>query len=344
LHDINSIKLVVERINTMKHQQQLKYSFIFMVILIIAGLLLIACGGVQAQDKPFTIGILSEVPIFDPTVIEGFKAGMAELGYVEGENVTYLYTGATGADPQAMDSERENILAQKVDVLLVISPGHLTRAMPTVTDIPIVFAAIMRPVELGFVESISHPGGNITGVQVPDIDPKALEWLLKVSPEIKKVYVPYNPADEVSLMFWNRLDKVPSQLNIELVPGEVHSVEEAVTTIESLPADIDAIYRLPSPTLEQGNNELSQATIKRGLPVATGVPLDGAVVLILMPDLVKTGEQAARLVHQIRQGTKPADLPVETSDLYLTLNLKTAEAIDLDIPDEILRQADKIIR
>jgi putative ABC transport system substrate-binding protein len=128
------------------------------------------------------------------------------------------------------------------------------------------------------------------------------------------------------------------------VLDEVHSVEEAVAAIESLPEDVDAIFRIPSPTLDPKNNELSQTAIKRGLPMGTGLPLGESVLLTLATNLFEMGKQAARLADQICQGTKPADLPVETGEIFMTINLKTAETIELDISNEILLQADTIIR
>ena len=133
-------------------------------------------------------------------------------------------------------------------------------------------------------------------------------------------------------------------MGIEIVPGDVHSVEEAVAAIESLPEDINAIYRIPSPTLDSRNNELSQAAIKRGLPMGSGLPLDEAVLLTLSTNLFDVGKQTARMADQVFLGTKPGDLPVESGEQTLVINLKTADAIGLHIPDSILQQADTVIR
>jgi putative ABC transport system substrate-binding protein len=156
--------------------------------------------------------------------------------------------------------------------------------------------------------------------------------------------VPYNPDEEVLIAVLGDLDEASSQLGVELLLGEVRSVEEAVAAIESLPEDVDAIFRIPSGTLDSRNDELSQAAIERGIPMGASLPLDEAVLFTLAGDLFDTGRQTARLANQIRQGARPADLPVETAEFSLTINLKTAEAIGLDIPDEVLLQADTIIR
>jgi len=320
---------------------------IAMVILslMIASLLLTACKMPISATKPYTIGVVIEVQVLSPA-FDGFKAGMTELGYVEGENVTYIYNGVVGSGTQAVDTEIESLLAQDVDMFFVMGNLVAEQVKHAVegTNIPVVFAAITDPVGIGVVESISRPGGNVTGVQAGIEIPKALESLVAITPGADKVYIPYNPEDEISVMILAGLQQVAAQLGIELVPGEVHSVEEAVSAIENLPEDVDAIFRIPSPTLDPRNNELSQAAIKRGLPMGSGLPLDEAVLLTLAINLFEMGKQAARLAHQIFQGIKPADLPVETGELFMTINLKTAKAIGLEIPDNILQQADTIIR
>jgi putative ABC transport system substrate-binding protein len=334
-------KLVIEtEKNTMKHKPQLK----FVVLFVITGLLLNGCGGAP-KPQTRTIGIVIESPVVAPT-LEAFKANMAELGYVEGKDVTYIYNGPLGSDAKVIDGEIKNLLAQKVDLLLVVGLVPAQRAKQAVmgTDIPVVFAPAHAVVENGLVESMSHPGGNLTGIQAGNEIPKALEWLVKITPNAKKIYVPYNPADGVSVGFLPIVEKIASQLKVELVPDEVSSTEEAVAAIESLPADIDAIFRIPSPTLDPRNAELSQAAIRRGLPISGFVTLDEETLLTLTIDSVEMGKQAARLTHQILQGIKPADLPVEMAEVFLTINLKTAQAIGLDIADDILLGADKVIR
>jgi len=289
--------------------------------------------------------MIAEVAIHAPA-IEGFKAGMADLGYVEGRDITYIYDGVTGSDPKVINAEIENLLAENIDMLFTVGNTTTFQAERAIegTDIPVVFGAYSGPVENGLVESIAHPGGNLTGVQVGAEIPKALEWLIRVTPDARKIYVPYNPNDEVSVLFLAELNEIASQLQIKLVFGEIHSVEETVVIIEKLPEDVDAIFRIPSPTLDPRNGELSQAAIKRGLPMAAGHPLDKTVLLTLASDMFGIGRQAARLAHQIRQGVKPGDLPIETSEVSLTINLKTADAIDLNIPESVLLQANTVIR
>lgn len=315
------------------------------VLIVIAafGVFFSACGG--NDQKHFTIGIAAEVVLHEP-VIDGFKKGMAAFHYVEGENITYIYDGATGPDAGAMDDEIKKLLAQKVDMLFATSNLAALRSKLAVngTDIPVVFGAVSNPVGEGIVDSLSHPGGNVTGIQVGLEVPKALEWLTRIVPDVRKVFLPYNPNDPVSVMFIDMIDATVPRLGIELVHGEVQSVEEAVTAIRKLPPDVQAIFMIPSPTLDPDSNKISQAAIDCRLPLVTGHPVDETVLLSLVSDFAKTGERAARLANQILQGMKPADLPVETNEVSLIINIKTASSIGLEIPDRFLHQATSVIR
>lgn len=117
-----------------------------------------------------------------------------------------------------------------------------------------------------------------------------------------------------------------------------------IAVIENLPEDIDAIYRVPAPAIDCENSKLSEAAIKHRLPLLSSIPLDEGVLLTYATSFFKMGEQTARLAGQVLKGQKPADLPIETAEVTITVNLKTAERIGLTIPDIVLLQATDIIR
>jgi putative ABC transport system substrate-binding protein len=269
---------------------------------------------------------------------------MAESSYVEGENVTYNYNGPM-PDPQAGEREAESLVAQDVDLIFTIGTEATLQAKQAVegTDIPVVFAPVINPVEEGIVESISHPGGNVTGVQSGNTIPKALEWLLTLVPEATKVYVPYNPEDRVSATSIAPLPEAASNLGVELMLDEVSTAEEVVAAIETLPGDV-VLFMVATPSLGESNFEevATEQGIAIGSYMSNITELGGLVSHAT--EYFSMGKQAARLADQAIQGTAPADLPVETAEFFLTINLKTAKALGLDIPDEILRQADTVIR
>ena len=308
-------------------------------------LMLIDFGGCKAPDRIFTIGIVAEAPI-DVPLLQGFKQGMAEFGYIEDENIKYIYKNVLEHDEYNIDAGIKELLAQDIDILLTIESKVSLRAKELVksTDKPLLFSANPFPVESGLVESMSHPGGNITGVMIVDTASKTLETLTMIIPSVKKVYLPYNPNDRVSISILSKLGNTASQLGIEIDFHKIHSVEETVASIEGLPEDVGAIFMIPSPTLNPRSSELIQAGIKRGIPMGASLLLDEAVLVSLTNDFLDTGKKTARLAHQINQGVKPADLPIETADVYLIINLITAEKLGINIPDAVLAQAKTIIR
>jgi putative tryptophan/tyrosine transport system substrate-binding protein len=317
--------------------------------LIVAGvftcLLLFSSGFANGAPGMFTVGVVCEVKTLLP-VFEGFKAGVNKLGYVEGKDVKYLVS-ITGGNKKETAAEVKGLLTQKIDLLLTIGNQTAMTAKEVVkgTDIPVLATACMNPVESGLAESINHPGGSITGVMVPKIMPKALEWLKIIIPDLKKVYLPYNPDDEASETALIGVDQIASRLGITIVYGKIHSVEEVVRAIENLPKDIQAVLRVSSPTLAPQIDKMRMAAIKKGLPVGAISQLEKEEALVVFSsDLYETGNQASRLANQIHLGVKPSDIPFEVSEAYLTINLKTAKKLGLKIPDDILSQAKTIIR
>jgi putative ABC transport system substrate-binding protein len=128
------------------------------------------------------------------------------------------------------------------------------------------------------------------------------------------------------------------------VLDEVQSVKEAMPAIGSLPEDIDAIFVIPAPLLAADTERIPQPTIGISIPAGASYPVTPPVLVTVAPDLVKGGNPSAQLAPRIFQGGKPADLPVETADFLAALNLKTAPAIGLTVPDDLLGQVDMITR
>jgi putative tryptophan/tyrosine transport system substrate-binding protein len=317
------------------------------ICLMLTGLLLMTCGR-TIPVKTYTIGVVNYVPALDP-VFAGFKARMAALGYAEGKNVTYLYHGILEPDAQVIEREVKHLRDQKVDLFLTLGtrPALVAKKALAGTAIPVVFAPVIDPVGEGIVESISHPGGHMTGIQDGDTLPKALEWLHKVVPQATKVYVIYHPRDTVAHVSIKPLREIAPALGVELGLTEVQSPAEAITVIETLPNDV-AIFLVPTPSLEP-LSALSEVAVKRGIAVGGSnhsylSSMNAGAVVTYAGSFPAMGRQAARLADQILKGIKPGDLPVETAEYFLHINLQTATAMGLDIPDTILRQADRVIR
>jgi putative ABC transport system substrate-binding protein len=315
-----------------------------LVGVVLLGMMLTACG--DETNRTYTIGVVNPSPNQENT-IKGFKEGMTGLGYVEGENVTYIYNGPIGADK--LDAEAQTLVEAKVDLILSITTPATKAAQKatTETDIAVVFIPVTDPVGAGVVASLTKPGGNTTGVTSVTQEGKRLEWLLQVAPEIKQIYVVYNPEDSSPVLALNTVSETAAQLGVELLTREASTTEEAEAAFMNVPPEADAIFLLPgslvntraadvykiATELELPTSGPNIATVNVGALTAYGVDLAAAA-----------RQQAARLADQIFKGARPADLPVEIAEFYLVINMKTAQAIGLTIPDEVLRQADIIVR
>jgi putative ABC transport system substrate-binding protein len=270
----------------------------------------------------YTIGVVNYMSVLEP-VFEGFKSRMAELGYVEGQHIKYRYHGGLEADSEILTREARSLLNQQIDLFLTLGTLPTLAAKQVVgnTNIPVVFAPVINPVEEGIVESITHPGGNITGIQNGNMLPKSLEWLHKIVPQMRTIHVFYHAQDRVALTAVKAFQEIVTALGFDLVLSEVQSQQEAIATIQRLPKDA-AIFLAPVPRLEPLTT-LVEAAVAHGIAVAAQNPryIQGGVLAAYAPDPSSTGRQAARLVDQIFKGTRPTDLPVETAEYFLNINL-----------------------
>lgn len=315
------------------------------IIWLLAFFLLVVGGaGCKKQEKIFTVGIVNSPPQLE-TCVKGFKEGMAELGYVEEKNIRYVFNGSVETNQEVIDAEIRRLLSHDIDLLFTtgnettLSAKNLLKGK----DIPIIFGAVTMVKEQGIVSDLSHPGGNITGVQTTSSIPKAMEWLSIIIPRIKKAFLPYNPDDIISRVTLLQLAGYKPQGDIELILKETRSVEEILASLKKMPAT-DAIIRIPSPTFDDRSAEVTRAAVEMGIPVVSIYPLDESVLITFGSEPFDMGKQASRMVHQIRLGIRPSDLPVESGIVYFTVNLMTAEKLGINIPDDILVQAKKIIR
>jgi putative ABC transport system substrate-binding protein len=322
-----------------------KTFYLFLVLTLISSFLLSACG-VSSQKKIYKIGVVNLAAAFDPILI-GFKAGMEKAGYVEGQNLTYIYDGPA-ASPDTLNAIFENLKSEKVDLVLTFGTLTTLRAKESLagTDIPVIFGPVTDPVASGIVVEVLKPGGNITGIQTGNPTPKRLEWLLKIDPNIKRLYVFNNPNDNSSVQALAALTQAASTFNVELVTADASTPDEIAAALSRTPHDIDAIFILASAIFEAHIDKFVNVANVKKLPLAapaTANVWQGALTSF-GHDNVPLGQQASQLAAQILRGANPADLPIESADLFVSINLKTAEIIGLDIPDNIIRQANIIVR
>jgi putative ABC transport system substrate-binding protein len=316
-----------------------------LICAVLLGMVLAACG--NEKTKTYTVGIINAVSALDQT-LAGFKKGMTDLGYVKGKNIRYVYDGAT-TDMSKLAATTQTLLAAKVDLILTITtPATIaTKQATRGTRVPVVFAIVTDPIGAGIVDSMQHPGGNITGITFGIQEARRLEWLVRIAPETTHIYVPFNPNDESPVLALKMVRDAANKLGVKLITREVHDTETLNDAVLNIPSEADAVFLLPDSLMTTRLTDMVTMASKRNLPVSaanvSNVKSDHVLTSFGM-DQYLTGKQAARLADQIFKGTRPADLPVEMAEFYLAINLKTAKTISLTIPDEILRQADIIIR
>ena len=304
------------------------------------------CSEPKEPSPTVKVGIISQTPVMEAAV-EGFKSGMTELGYVEGKNLAYVYSGPT-MTIDALTPELERLKAAGVDLIFSVATPATIKALEAVknTDIPVVFSPVNDPVKAGIVDDLRRPGGSLTGVKVGGFVPKGLQWLLRIVPDVKVACVLHVPGDKSSVIGLAALREAASELGVSLVVQEVDSTESVREAAANAPPEANAVVILPCGLLESQAAVISEVACERNLPTLAPSPSSGkagAMVAFGM-DFYHVGKQAASLASKVLKGTKPADLPVETADFFLVINLKTAAACGVDVPDDILTQADEVVR
>ena len=325
--------------------------FVTLIGVILGAILLTGCGALNAPES-YSVGLLSGVDVFN-TTLDGFKAEMAELGYVEGENITYDLQSA-GGDAEAMKQISEKFVADGADLIVTTTNGAALAAQAATKDsgVPVVFTIVLAPQQTGVVSDLREPGANVTGVRNPleDFIGKRVEILQRMDPNVKRIWVPFNPKYVTVNVVLERLRQVAPELGVELVETPVSSPEDVIAALEARPdaADIDAVVIMPDLTVQLADSwqAILAYAEENDLPIAANTLSqvhDGALFAYLSDNL-ETGQLAAPLADKILQGNDPATIPVATSEPHLIINFQTAQALGLTIEDGLLAQAIEVIR
>ena len=298
------------------------------------------------QEKTFTVGIITPASSME-AVITGIKEGMLEYGYVEGENIIYLYNGPKAGDALA---EEAAYMVENVDLLVGLATPGAVAAQKAVkdaaADIPVIYAPISDPVGLGLADRITLPGNNMTGIKSADFVPKELEWLLYIAPKTEKVFAPYNPNDGGAIYGYNLLVEAAQKLDVELITPTISSPEEIQAALDEIPDDIDAIFMLTDSLILSNIEVFVETSREKNLPLTSinYTQVEAGALMAYGPEFVSVGRQTARLIDQVLQGADPSTLPVEDARYFLYVNQKVANELGIIIPDEVLKAAEEIIR
>ena len=295
------------------------------------------------------IGMLSVGAAASNAPNDAFRQGMRELGWLEGRNVEYRITEDHG-DSSRIAALVEELIAQQVEVIVTGSAAGTRAAQRATKTIPIVMAFIVDAVGNGLVASLASPGGNTTGVsnQLEDIFGKLIEYLHVAVPQARRIAVLLNEDNPSQAAYWAAAERSSAARGLAAmrVPaGPPARFGAAVDRILAQRAQAVVVHADPLFSAHRGL--LAELLRRTRLPVAyslSGSVRDGGL-LSYGPDLLASYRSAAKYVDKILKGAKAADLPVEQPTKFeLVINLTTARALGLTIPQSLLLQADDVIQ
>ena len=323
---------------------------------LLAGTLLLILAGTSLGfrnrdvDRVYQVGVM----ITDDTYlapVEGFKEGMKELGYLEGQHIVYQIQNAK-LNRESLRRFAREFVQQRVDLIFTATyiGASVAKEATATNGIPVIFGPAGDPVETGLVQSIAAPGNNLTGVSTLSLEltAKRLEMLSRLVPNARRVAVVFNPEDRFSQEVVKQAYRAAEKLGLALIERRGRDAAEMRAGVESLSRhQADAIFAIPDVLVNNQVAVLSAIARERKIPYMVHIRTlaeKGALASYGI-NTYQIGRQAARLADKILNGTRPAEIPIETPrKLELVINLSVAKEIGLVIPNKLLREADVILR
>ena len=307
----------------------------------------------QQPKKVPRIGYLSpSEPARESSRAEGIRLALRALGYIDGQNIAIEYRYGEGKVDRQSALAAE-LVRLKVDIIVVAGGTLILRAAMNATKtIPIVMVgAGIDPVEAGLIESLAHPGGNVTGITnlSTDLGGKRLELLKEAVTKLTRVAVLYDPALPAHVFEVKEvLPAAARALGLTVRPWEIRAAEDFETVFAALNKERpDGLYVLQSPLIQANQKRIAGLAVKNRLPLMYNdrEAVDAGGLMYYGADLADSYRLVAWYVDKILKGAKPADLPVQQPTKFeLIINLKTAKQIGLTIPQSLLYRADKVIK
>ncbi len=303
----------------------------------------------QPPAKLARIGVLTLSTASSTPNAEAFRQGLREHGYVEGQNLAFEYRYAAGRADR-LPALAGELVRLKVDVIVTQSNVAALAAKHATPTIPIVMAIAGDPVKAGVVGSLARPGGNVTGLTLmqTELSAKRLQLLKEAAPNIALVAVIWNPIDLPAADFLRETEAAARSLGLKLHAIEARSPAELDTAFKAVAdARPSAFFTLPGGMFQDNLRRIIDFAVKRRLPgvFPNREFAEAGGLLSYAPSLAANWRRAAIFVDKILKGVKPAELPIEQpTKLELVINLKTAKALGLTIPQSVLFRADQVIQ
>lgn len=329
----------------------MKHSKIALIILVFSLMLGLTQSYAQDNDQQYVVALTWFFADNQPFIDE-----MAQLGFVEGENITYMtisfenFGNETTTQEDYINEYNRQIQAMidaGADVFVTNTDTDAVNLKATVGDAPIVFARSDDPVATGAVADLIAPGGTVTGIITNRPHERRLQILKDIKPDTDKVLYLYSPFTMEAETVLQQVLVVAETLEIEIIAIQTPDAPTAIEAIQTLPEGIDWIFMTPYVPLFDPTFIEAITTLSVTQSAGVSAVIDDISPFYLMgygPNIADSDRQAARIVARILRGASPADMPVEIAENYLTINLESAETLGIEIPVGILRQANRIMR
>src|SRR6516162_1223026 len=280
---------------------------------------------------------------------DNFFQGLRHLGWTEGQNILVERRFAAGDADQLKESAAE-LVRLKVDAIVAAASAATQAAKDATASIPIVFVNAGDPVGQGFVQSLAHSMGNITGIAFdasPDITAKQAQMLIEAVPKASRLAVLWNPTSPVMHSYWDVMKGAAPALHIDLQSLEVQDPNELERAFDAMTREhADGLLVLSDSFTTLYRARLTELAAKHKLPAIYGHSqyIEAGGLMSYGPSLSATYGRAAEFVDKILKGIQPADLPAEQPTKFeLIINLGTAKALGLEIPPGLIARADEVI-
>ena len=315
-------------------------------------MLALLAGVALAQAKPerqlYRIGFLWDSPGVFPDALEAFRQGPRELGYVEGGNIVIEYRWADGK-PERMRELADELTQLPVDVIVAPSSIYTGAAKRATSTIPIVFLSHADPLSTGHVASLARPGGNATGltIMMTETNVKGLEVFKQAVPRLARVGVVWDPATPSHPPGLKAIEAAGPALGLRIVSVPIRSASEYEGAFSAMVRErVDGFVVLSTPLFIAGAKPLAELALKYRLPSLFGPRhhVEAGGLMSYSPNRADLYRRGAVFVDKVLKGAKPADLPVERATKFdLVINAKTAKALGLAMPRQLLLRAESVI-
>lgn len=313
----------------------------------ISGALLGAAKSGFGQERPpWRVGVIHSAFLPSIPSVQGLKAGLKAAGIEEGRHVVFDIRPTRGGQESARDLAAA-LVASGVDLIYANNVQAAFAAQASTSTIPIVFTSVGDPVASGLVSSFAHPGGNVTGIASlsAELVPKRLEIVKALMPRARRLFAVHSAGDPASVAAARTARDFAATMKLEVVARPVRSEEEAAHELKAVRGNDVVLAPLSTDLNITGLVlNLNLYGVAPGI-FANAFWVRAGGLVSYGHDDYEEGMQAARLVGRILRGAKPQDLPVEAFNVVkLTINLKTARFLKLDVPQALLLRADEVIQ